>query len=177
MTICNPSLVRQTCLLHSQPARPGLTDPGKFGAAIGALSKAVEQLDPEGNDVTQANRRLVCGFIFCPDDKPLMPISGDQLTPQQKNALYRWYGATLVDGRWLPRTTFAAEANWCLSVALILQAVENDNGGRLTMARLMQGYETERGAIGSLDTADYWLAQAIGLRGALVTRVYQEAVI
>jgi hypothetical protein len=172
--ILSPLEVRRACLHYANKPEPVTFDKGKFGAAIGALGSAVAQLDLEGNDVTQANRRLVCGFVFTPDDKPFEPLKGSQLTPQMQNGLYRWVGSALINGEWMPRDTFRDEANWILSVSVILYNTEVVNGGKLRMSRLLDGYQVECGIIGSKDCPEYWLAQAQALEDQKVNRVYQE---
>jgi hypothetical protein len=175
--ILSPDIVRKTCLYHSEPGRPGMEMNGKFGSALDALKKAVQQLDPEGNEVADQNRRLVCAFLFTKDEDIFKPKHGDQFTPQERNALYRWVSPrpAVVDGveRWYPRSTFRAEANWILSVVLVIQASQTAAGNQLRMKTLMNGYMTECKAVGSLDSDEYWLAQALALPGALVTKIYE----
>ena len=174
----SPLRVRARCLEYAARPEPTKFDDRKFGAVIGNLEAAVKQLNRAGDDVTDLNRRLVQAFLFLAEDRPFEPISAKGLTTQEKHALEMWVGSVhdAVTDTWLPRATFKAEAVWILGVAQFFQCISqaNDPAHPVHYHTLLDMYKTEAGEKEDRVDADYWLAAALDMPGAVLTRVYEN---
>lgn len=116
--ILRPVDVRRGVQHWAKQNEPTVIDNGKRGALIKHLKDALAQADSEGNDLTDRNRYLVCGWLCLDDDSDLIEVHSDQMTPQEWNGISRWIGARKVGDCWLPRPSFEAEARWILNCAI-----------------------------------------------------------
>jgi hypothetical protein len=178
-TPVSPLRVRARCLEYAARPEPREFDNRKLGAVIGQLEAAVKQLSQAGNDVTDFNRRLVQGFLFLAEDRPFEPISAKGLTAQEKHALEMWVGSVhdAETDAWLPRVTFKAEAVWILGVAQFFLCImaANDSAHPVHYHTLLDMYKTEIGINENAAAGpDYWLAAAMEMPGAVLTRVYEN---
>jgi hypothetical protein len=179
--IARPIEVRKRC---NQIVRDASTleeaDEEKFSAMLGHLGAAVKQKDDSSADV-QVSRRIVQGFIFGDETKPFEPMSSKQFTPGQKIAIMKWVGSVYVEetGKWKTRSTFKAEANWILNVALYMYAStmqhQADDFYTPTFGKMLEMYLGKDTGDAFL-AADYWLKLALELPGAVMTRIYPEPV-
>ena len=176
--IVSPLRVRARCLEYAAKPFPTEFDNRKFGAIVGHLEAAVKQLDVNGNEVTDLNRRLVQAFLFLAEDRPFESISAKGLTAQQKHALEMWVGSVrdAATDAWLPRATFKAEANWILGIAQFFQCimVANDPTHPVHYHTLLDMYRTEAGDKEDRVMADHWLTAAMEMPGAVLTKVYEN---
>ena len=174
----SPLRVRARCLEYAARPEPTRFDDRKFGAVIGNLEAAVKQLDVNGNEVTDLNRRLVQAFLFLAEDRPFEPVSAKGLTAQQKHALEMWVGSVhdAATDAWLPRATFKAEAVWILGIAqfFLCIMVANDPTHPVHYHTLLDMYRTEAGDKEDLVGAGYWVAAAMDMPGAVLTKVYEN---
>ena len=176
--ITSPLKVRSRCQEYAGRPYPKDFDDRLFGAVIGHINAAVKQLDPEGKDITNHNRHLILAFLFEREDIQFTPLSSSELSPQQKNGLCNWVGSVQdpVSGKWIPRSTFRAEANWILAVSQFFLAMtdyyrETDS---VYLGRLIRMYRTEAGINEDLVSQDYWLSAALSLPGAVFTRMRED---
>jgi len=176
--IISPLRVRERCREYASRLEPRLFDDKRFGAIIGSINAAIKQLSPDGLDITNQNRRLVFAFLFLAEDRPFEPVSAKGLTAQQKHALEMWVGSVrdAATDAWLPRVTFKAEAVWILGIAQFFQCImaANDPAHPVHYHTLLDMYRTEAGDKEDLVTADYWLAAAMDMPGAVLTKVYEN---
>ena len=176
--IVSPLRVRARCLEYAARPEPTRFDNRKFGAIVGQLEAAVKQLDISGNEITDANRRLVQAFLFLAEDQPFTWLSSKGLTAQEKHALEMWVGSVhdAATDAWLPRVTFKAEANWILGVAQFFQCISqaNDPEHPVHYHTLLDMYRTEAGDKEDLVGAGYWVAAAMDMPGAVLTKVYEN---
>ena len=174
----SPLRVRARCLEYAARPEPTRFDDRKFGAVIGNLEAAVKQLNRDGDDVTDLNRRLVQAFLFLAEDKPFESLSSKGLTAQQKHALEMWVGSVhdAETSGWLPRPTFKAEAVWILGVVQFFQCImeANDPAHPVYYHTLLDMYRTEAGDKEDRVMADYWVNAAMEMPGAVLTKVYEN---
>jgi len=174
----SPLRVRARCLEYAAKPFPTEFDNRKLGAIVGHLEAAVKQLDISGNEITDANRRLVQAFLFLAEDQPFTWLSSKGLTAQQKHALEMWVGSVhdAATDTWLPRATFKAEANWILGIAQFFQCimVANDPTHPVHYHTLLDMYRTEAGDKEDRVMADHWLTAAMEMPGAVLTKVYEN---
>lgn len=120
--ILRPDKIRDTLFYYMGKAPADLAlSKGIVGAANGLINSAVKvkKLEGEGVDFgTQKNRRIILGWLFTPDDKPLAPISSNDLTEAMRFALLKWVSPEKVNGKWAARISFDAEARWVLNWAM-----------------------------------------------------------
>lgn len=180
--IARPIVVRKRCLEIARKANVDVeeADEKKFSAMLGHLGAALKQEGNKADDI-QVNRRLVQAFIFGDENKPFAPLSSKNFTPGQKIAMMLWVGSTFDEssGKWTTRSTFKAEANWILNIALYiyastLQHQEFDtfcpNFGEMLYMYLGDGSSNK------FIPADYWLKLAMELPGAILTKIYPEPI-
>lgn len=113
--ILRPDIVRRALLERAALAPDNLEhNPKLRGALIGHINAALDNTKNDPN----ADRKVMLGWLFCPDDLHPEPMSSNDLTDADLFALRRWIGAEKVNNKWVTRPTFGAEARWARNWAL-----------------------------------------------------------
>ena len=119
-----------------------------------------QKLNQEQRELVDHVCRLVCAWLFLPDEAVFVPMSRTELTPQMINGLSRWMSENK-DGAWVQRYTFRDELAHVIYWAKLgydwsVEAAKRGDG--FLLADVIERYRTESpfGDGGTVVNDDHW---------------------